>query len=96
MDLIDSIRDKLERVNTDIGSEQGEVDLTRHGAVILGKNASKSLLNEVMTPCGMGEKRYLKFSPDTPRGNYNKVSIMESPSPRVKVSRQGNIWLEER
>ena len=78
---MDLIRDKLERVVINDGSKVGEVDVSRPGAVALGKNAIDSLLNEIVTPGGMGEKRHLKFSPDTHRGSYDKVSIMDSPNP---------------
>ena len=89
--VIDIIRDKLEKVNINNGFENGEEDSTRHGVLTLGKNASKSLLNEVVTPGGMGEKRHLKFSPDTPVGNYDKVSIIESSSPENEGIKTGEL-----
>ena len=78
---MDLIRDKLERATINDDSNQCESYVIRPGSVALGKNASKSLLNEIVTPGVMGKKRHLKFSPDTSRGSYDKVSIMDTPSP---------------
>ena len=82
---VDLIEDKLASIN--INAEAGKEEIgparTGGGRVSIGKGVSRSLLEEMVTPGGMGEKRYLKFSPDTPRGRFDKVSILESDSPPV-------------
>ena len=78
-------------MNINNGCKQEEEGSTSRGVVTLGRNASKSLLNEIVTPGGMGEKRHLRFSPDTPVGNFDKVSIIESSSPENDGIKTGDL-----
>ena len=89
---MDLINNKLKRVKINNGPEERE-----QGVVIIGEMASKSLLEEMATPGGMGEKRYLKFSPDTPRGRFDKVSIMElEDSPHCEEDKTGGLVVGEK
>ena len=79
--MVEFIKGKLEEVNINAVTETGGAGTDKTGAVIIGAMANKSLLEELATPGGMGEKRQLKFSPDTPRGRFDKVSVAESQLP---------------
>ena len=79
--VMDYIKEKLEGVNINAAPGTDGADIEENQAVTIGAMADKSLLEELATPGGMGEKRQLKFSPDTPRGRFDKVSVVESQLP---------------